>query len=1383
MNNEKLKYAMEHWYSKTPDSIHGVARGYKTTNGVRTNELCVVFMVVQKKPLAELKQEEILPSSLVIDNETIKTDVVQMARFQTASHQKVVTWQEGLEYMKRYGNVPMSKATGTWTQEPPECNKPAIAKDGLPFHSAFDYDEMIRAGTAAHVASRRPLKGGISIGPNETYQGSSEFPPNNIPLVGTLGGLFRDKEDGSVVALTALHVVVREVADYCSWSSYREPQWQVEASMDCMPGPTYYDGLNYPADHETNDLTDAEYKALLDHIYSHDHTIPIPIPENDQILRRMPWDIEGKSVVQPSAFDCPVRNSVGELLDYRCGNSPPIIGSIKRYIPLSKYSQTPYYYQEGNEIILLPDGSISPLQGDVQPPTPIPSSDPDYRKDYNYCDAAVISIDNAAFLDSNSGSQLGPTSLVNYPIATTSEIDGLIMNGIRLIKSGRTTGYIGAGALKDTPCRIEALYDSVQVDLVMDSVVQDDSTWFHAFKKVIDPQIAGGGSWNCGEVTFNDQILIGYVGFPCVGTPASPYCVKQWIPQSAANGIDGEYHPCSAPINPVGTVMGGDSGQIVLGDFGGTLKIVGLIIGSAEWGASSYCNPYGAYDVGIMSRIDRVMSQLNLEAIGPSNLTAVNPPANWSYIDMPAAYHEPGTRTVHPNITFNGRKYWECGKLPNGNTKYVTYTPVVKTVPSKPRAVVVTAGYSRLTVTWTVPADNGNSPISDYLVQYSSNGGSTWTPFTDPVSSATSCVVTGLTNGTEYIIRVYARNAIGDGPISDIPSPVKPVGEPGPPTSVVATRGNASLAVVWVAPANNGGSAITDYLVKYSSNNGSTFTNFVHPVSTATACTVTGLINGTPYVIKVIAKNAIGIGPASANSAPVVPATVPGVPTKVVSTIGFNKLVVKWVGPVSDGGSAITNYPLDYSSNNGASWTRFDRPASSQTSCVVTGLTNGTAYVIRVSAGNAVGYSAASVPSLPVVPAITVPDQATALVVTKHNAGLNVNWNAPLDNGGSAITQYVVKYQWVGSSTWSIFRRPASTVTSCLVTGLTNGRPYVIKVIAQNARGISLPTATSQPVTPITVPGSPTNVESRVGGPNSLIVSWLAPSNRGGSPITDYRIDYSFDNFVSYSTVSHTASIATSITITNLEQGTAYIIRVFAKNLDGYSVASSNSVPVTPATVPGPPRSLVAINRPQRDSSGNWTCYIELTWNAPLYNGGSAITDYVIQHSMAVTDVWGRPRPPSSYTIGDPVSTATSLLYSTSCENPKEFFVFAKNFVGRSSQYAYVSFESGFTIPDTLTGVVATKNSSGGLVVTWDLPSVHSLRGGTHFGYLVEYSIDNGSSWTLFGITGYSNPSRESDRSITITGLPNNGTYVVRAFVETSEGFGLPSANSAPVTF
>ncbi|NBW20479.1 MAG: fibronectin type III domain-containing protein [Caulobacteraceae bacterium] len=74
------------------------------------------------------------------------------------------------------------------------------------------------------------------------------------------------------------------------------------------------------------------------------------------------------------------------------------------------------------------------------------------------------------------------------------------------------------------------------------------------------------------------------------------------------------------------------------------------------------------------------------------------------------------------------------------------------------------------------PADNGGSAITDYVVQFSSNGGSLWNTFADGTSTATSATVTGLTDGIAYVFRVAAVNAVGPGAYTAASSSVTPVG-------------------------------------------------------------------------------------------------------------------------------------------------------------------------------------------------------------------------------------------------------------------------------------------------------------------------------------------------------------------------------------------------------------------------------------------------------------------------------------------------------------------------------------------------------------------------------------------------------------------------------
>lgn len=95
--------------------------------------------------------------------------------------------------------------------------------------------------------------------------------------------------------------------------------------------------------------------------------------------------------------------------------------------------------------------------------------------------------------------------------------------------------------------------------------------------------------------------------------------------------------------------------------------------------------------------------------------------------------------------------------------------PAQPTVPSAPTG---TAGDGQVALTWTAPT--GGLTPTDYIVQYSSNGGSSWTTFSDGVSTATSATVTGLTNGTGYIFRVIAVNALGQGPAGSASGTITP---------------------------------------------------------------------------------------------------------------------------------------------------------------------------------------------------------------------------------------------------------------------------------------------------------------------------------------------------------------------------------------------------------------------------------------------------------------------------------------------------------------------------------------------------------------------------------------------------------------------------------
>jgi len=84
-------------------------------------------------------------------------------------------------------------------------------------------------------------------------------------------------------------------------------------------------------------------------------------------------------------------------------------------------------------------------------------------------------------------------------------------------------------------------------------------------------------------------------------------------------------------------------------------------------------------------------------------------------------------------------------------------------VPTQPRSLEASAATGQVVLTWRPPASDSGAGITDYVIQFSRPGATTWTTFRDGVSVALGTPVTGLANGAVYESRVAARNGRGVG--------------------------------------------------------------------------------------------------------------------------------------------------------------------------------------------------------------------------------------------------------------------------------------------------------------------------------------------------------------------------------------------------------------------------------------------------------------------------------------------------------------------------------------------------------------------------------------------------------------------------------------------
>ena len=115
-------------------------------------------------------------------------------------------------------------------------------------------------------------------------------------------------------------------------------------------------------------------------------------------------------------------------------------------------------------------------------------------------------------------------------------------------------------------------------------------------------------------------------------------------------------------------------------------------------------------------------------------------------------------------------------------------------------------------------------------------------------------------------------------------------------------------------------------------------------------------------------------------------------PSGVSGTGTGGTINIAWTVPSSDGGSAITDYIVEYSIEGSGRWATFADGTSTATSATVTGLTAGNAYEFRITAKNVIGNS---LPSFTSPTVETLPTAPTITGVTSASEQVTVTWNAP----------------------------------------------------------------------------------------------------------------------------------------------------------------------------------------------------------------------------------------------------------------------------------------------------------------------------------------------------------------------------------------------------
>jgi hypothetical protein len=492
-------------------------------------------------------------------------------------------------------------------------------------------------------------------------------------------------------------------------------------------------------------------------------------------------------------------------------------------------------------------------------------------------------------------------------------------------------------------------------------------------------------------------------------------------------------------------------------------------------------------------------------------------------------------------------------------SKEISVLPSNVSVPGETLLQVISHSDSTVELSW-VTGNDGGATISGYVLQYSSNGGASWITLQKKAAGRDSTVFSGLTLGTSYTFRVAALNPVGQGPfsstVSETPSSVPEVTQ-----LHVKSTSATTVTLGWTGVANGG--VISRYKIQYlEPGSADNWILSSDGVDSATTAVVRGLSPGTNYKFRVSALNRDGQGPFATVFEK--PSAIPIVSALTSSTLSETSVRLTW--STNSNGDTITNSLVEYSADNGNSWTEHTSILPITSSSVdITGLTKSTTYQFRVSALNRDGWSQLSNTSIGSTFVYTSPSAPILRVVSHSSNSISLSWTTE-DNGGKALNGYVLQYGKTSGDTWTSISSSGLASNSRVVTGLIQGQNYRFRVAVSNQVGQS---QYSEIV--FEKPSSPPSMfalSTQSSTDSSVGLIW-GGGNPNGDPIKDYIVEFSIDGGSSWVNFEDGLSTRNSTIVTGLTRGTTYLFRVSAENRDGVGLPiPAISASTSPSTQP-----------------------------------------------------------------------------------------------------------------------------------------------------------------------------------------------------------------------
>ena len=464
----------------------------------------------------------------------------------------------------------------------------------------------------------------------------------------------------------------------------------------------------------------------------------------------------------------------------------------------------------------------------------------------------------------------------------------------------------------------------------------------------------------------------------------------------------------------------------------------------------------------------------------------------------------------------------------------------------------------QVTLSWSNPKDDNRK---GYLLDYSVDG-QTWSKAVTLPATATSSIVTGLSNGVSTIFRLTPTGDAGSG-VASIVS-VTPGVVAQAPTALTAQSGDSQVDLSWTAPVDTGGLKINNYVIEQSTD-GTNWTLASSTPGDVTQVNLQGLKNYTNYTFRVSAITNFGKGLSAVLATNA--AALPSAPLSLhIVTSASKTVTVGWAYPAGAPTGSITGFQVEQSLD-GAAWTTVQTASGSALTATLNGLTNGTTYEIRVTPISGAGAGASSV--ILAAPG-AAPDAVTKLAAVSGDKKVVLTFTPPATNGGYSVDYYTVEQALSANGPWTVaIANTGSSLATINISNLKNGITYFFRVAAVNQIGTG-PVSASVSGTPQPAAAAPV-IQAFVMTTTTAKITWIPAAGSNVKLILKYLVETSPDG-LKWTTAA--TLLPTIRTYTVNRQKTALLVRVRAVTVIGPGVPTLGvripGTAPTPATTTAP---------------------------------------------------------------------------------------------------------------------------------------------------------------------------------------------------------------------